>query len=407
MRSRRGRTGSKGAARLGAVIAGASIAAMLGGVPAAADEAQAKIDKHGGDNGYQVNLGHGYEYMKTVLFKLDLDGGNSLRSYCVEIDVPIDPERALQERPWGEFPNPHSPFHENRDKINWVLHHGYPANDLAAIEGVLTGQGAELDNGLDKKEAIAATQAAVWHFSDGKDLDRDNPAQGKGADEQTDADVLALYDYLTGDANVGIGAQPDPALELTPEEISGNAGERLGPFTVSTTGDITGLNSDLPEGVVLTDAEGNELAGDDITDGTEVYVDVPADAETGEGSFELEASAHLDTGRLFVSKNYARKAAQSLIVAASDRTKLTAGASANWQAAPQPTTPPETTTQPAPTTSSQVAAPPTTETPVSPQANEDSLAQTGFSALTPILIGVGLLAAGVGALLFQRRRKNA
>ncbi|NIJ14440.1 TQXA domain-containing protein/LPXTG-motif cell wall-anchored protein [Saccharomonospora amisosensis] len=405
MRSRRGRTGSKGAARFGAVVAGVSIAALLGGVPAAADEAQGRIDNNNGTQGHRVNLGHGYAGMKTVLFKLDLDGGNSLRSYCVEIDVPIDPKRSMQERPWDEFPNPDSPFHENRNEINWVLHHGYPASDLDALAGVLTEQGAELHDGLDQKEAIAATQAAVWHYSDGKNLDRDNPVKGDDAD--ADADVLALYDYLTGEANVGIGEQPAPALELTPEEIAGNAGERLGPFTVSTTGDITGLSSELPEGVTLTDSEGNELDGGDIADGTEIYVDVPADAQDGEGSFELQASAHLDTGRLFVSENYDRKPAQSLIVAASQRTKLTAGAGVQWQAAPQPTSPPETTTPEAPSTTSQVAAPPTTEAPVSPQASEDFLAQTGFSALTPILIGVGLVGAGVAALLLQRRRKNA
>lgn len=406
MRSRRGRTGGKGAARFGAVVAGVSIAALLGGVPAAADEAQGNIDTTHGTAGYTVNLGDGKD-RSTELFELDLDGGNSLRSYCVEIDVSIDPKRSLRERPWDEFPNPHSPFHENRNEINWVLHHGYPANGLDALAGVLTDQGAELHDGLDEKEAIAATQAAVWHYSDDEDLDRDDPAKGKGADANADADVLALYDYLTGEANVGIGEQPDPALELTPEEIAGNAGEKLGPFTVSTTGDITGLSSELPEGVTLTDSEGNELEGGDIADGTEIYVDVPADAQDGEGSFELEASAHLDTGRLFVSEGYGKKPAQSLIVAASQRTKLTAGAGVQWQAAPQPTTPPETTTTEAPSTTSQVAAPPTSDASVSPQASEDSLAQTGFSALTPILIGVGLVGAGVAALLLQRRRKNA
>ncbi|EID54254.1 thioester domain-containing protein [Saccharomonospora xinjiangensis] len=395
-------------ARVGALVAGTAAALSLGSVPASADGTKADIVRGGGENGYNVNLGQGSENQQTTLFKLNIEGGNTLRAYCVEISVNVDPSRSLFESPWDEFPNADSPFHANRDHINWVLHHGYPVNDLASLEQKLAEAGAEVHNGLDVKEAIAGTQAAVWHFSDGKDINRDDPSSSK--DEGADADVLALYDYLTGESNVGI-AEPAPALEVSPETAAGEAGERLGPFTVATTGEITEVTAELPEGVTLTDAEGNELG--DIADGTEIYVDVPADAEDGTGSFSLNATAHLATGRLFVSEDYQAKPAQSLIVASSEDTSLSAKASVEWTAVPEEEEPkPEEPTEvpsPSEQPSAQPSAPATepSQPAVTPSANTDDLADTGASPLVPLLIGLGLVGAGTGAILLQRRKKNA
>jgi TQXA domain-containing protein/LPXTG-motif cell wall-anchored protein len=385
-------------------VAGASVAALITAIPAAADGARAEFQSGAHTPGYTVNLGKGHQQEETTLFALRLDGGGLLRTYCVEISVKVDPSRPMLERSWDRFPNPDSPFHAHRTEINWVLHHGYPAIKLAALEKELTGHGVDLHNGLNRREAIAGTQAAVWHYSDAKNLDRETPVPGHRA---AGADVLALYDYLTGEDNVGIGEQPTPALQVTPKDITGEAGERIGPFTVSTTGRITSLSAELPDDVTLTDAEGNELTASEIGDSTEIYLDVPADAEAGEGSFRLKGRAHLDTGRLFVSEHYQQKPAQSLIVAESDKANLAATASVHWTAAPA-TTPSETSSAtPAPTTSSEAAPVPTTETPVSPQSESGELAQTGFSALTPVLIGVGLLAVGGLLLLLQRRRRGA
>ena len=46
--------------------------------------------------------------------------------YCVEIHTSIDREHAMVEQPWDEYPNADSPFNQNRDKINWILHNGFP-----------------------------------------------------------------------------------------------------------------------------------------------------------------------------------------------------------------------------------------------------------------------------------------
>ncbi|WP_007025449.1 thioester domain-containing protein [Saccharomonospora iraqiensis] len=393
--------GRRASARGVSLLAAVGVAAVLGSVPASA-QTEGRIDTTAGKSGYTAHLGG--TSTETNLFALDLEGGNSIRAYCVEISVAVDPERSLHESPWDEFPDAESPFHENRDRISWVLHHGYPSVEVDALADTLTGAGAELHDGLSEKEAITGTQAAVWHFSDGLDLDRDDPSTG---DDAADADVLALYDHLTGEANVGTGEQPTPALEITPETASGVAGEPIGPFTVATTGEITEITGELPDGVTLTDADGAELAAEDLADGSEVYLDVPTGTGAGQAEFALSATGQLDTGRLFVSEDYTKDPAQSLIVATSEETTLDASAGADWTAAP--TTPPEESTtptsSPAPTT--QPSAPETTETTsVTPQANSGDLAQTGVSVLVPILVGLALLTGGATLVVLQRRRRS-
>ncbi|SFP87574.1 LPXTG-motif cell wall anchor domain-containing protein/TQXA domain-containing protein [Amycolatopsis arida] len=380
--------------RTGAAVLGASMVVMCGALPATAESAKGRVEKKAHAEGYGVAFTDGGA--PTKLFSIKLDGGEKLVTYCIQVHVDALTDVDMIERPWDGFPDKESPFHKNRDKINWVLHHSYPAIELADLEKKLTDEGISFTGGLDQKEAITGTQAAVWHFSDGKDLKK------VAAPDESAADVKSLYDYLTGVENKGVGEQPTPALEVSPAKAEGKAGSRVGPFTVRTTGQINELVTELPEGVEITDADGKEIAPEDIKDGTELYFDVSDDAAAGGGAFELKGSAHLDTGRLFVMKGYSDEhKAQSMIVAKSDKSKLTAGAKGSWTAKPETpgTTPPETAPA-GPTT------PPTTEAPVRPQADQDDLAQTGFSALTPLLIGAGLLGAGAVTLLLVRRRRG-
>jgi TQXA domain-containing protein/LPXTG-motif cell wall-anchored protein len=382
--------------RVGAALTGAAAILMAVAAPAAAEPAAGKVDPSGNVIGFQVNVGDDWlATIPTNLLGFKLADGTELGMYCVEIHTDIDGQHDMVEQPWAEYPNADSPFNTNRAKINWVLHHGYPALTLEAVAAQLPST----HDGIDVFEAVAATQAAVWHFSDGVDLNRDDPLSGDASDADDAADALALYDYLTGAANTGIGEAPLPTLSIDPTNLDGTTGTRIGPFTVSTNATVEQLTADLPDGVKLTDADGNELTGT-VADGAKVYVDVPAGAVDGAGSFEVTASASVDTGRLFVGKNYAEHPTQSLIVAAAVKTTLTASAGASWTAAPVTTT--TTTTPPATTTT----VPPTTSTSAAP-VPQGGLAQTGASVFTPIVIGLVLVGAGAGALLFLRRRRNA
>ncbi|MFE0022203.1 thioester domain-containing protein [Amycolatopsis sp. NPDC059021] len=406
--------GKSGLMRGGAAVLGAAVALLTAAPLASADpvsamstgEAKGRVE--GGDAAFQVNFDRGPVNTPVAeLFNLTLSDGSKLKVYCVQVDVDLDKQQDMIERPWDKFPDAASPFHKNRDKLNWVLHHGYPANDLAAIEAELAKKDVKFHDKLSKAEAITATQAAVWHFSDDRNLNPEHPIRSGSADDA--ADVLALYKYLTGDANTGIGEQPKPTLNISAKATEGKAGTRIGPFTVTTTGDITELTSKLPEGVKITDADGKELKTADVKDGSELYVDVPKDSKDGNGTFALKASGHLDTGRLFVGENYEKKKAQSLIVAQSEKTTVSANAAAKWTAGT--VTPPtsETSTPPSATTAPPTpSGPPTTAPSVVPQAEQGSLPYTGVSAILPISIGALLLIGGtVMLLLVRRRRKSA
>lgn len=384
-------------ARAGSAVVGASVALMLAaGIPAGAEPVTGNVAGDG-EKGYTLNLGE--RDLQAKLFGFQLADGTKLQMYCVEIDTRIT-DGKMVENPWDAYPDENSPFHEGREKINWVLHHGYPVKSGEELTEVLTAKGVTLNNGIDAKEAITATQAAIWNYSDGIPLEADDALNGDD-NLEAEADVVALYQYLTGADNIGIGDQPTPALQVSPAELEGEAGTRIGPFTVDTNGAIEGIASDLPEGVKITDVDGVELDASTIKNGSQVYLDVPADAAEGEGSFELTATASVDTGRLFVGENYEENPTQSLIVATAESSEIVARGAANWSAGTPTTTPTtETTTPPVTETTSETPVP-------QPKANEDDLAQTGASIFAPILIGVVLVGAGIGAIFFQRHRRRA
>lgn len=385
-------------ARAGSAVVGASVALMLAaGIPAGAEPVAGNVT---GDAalGYEVNLGDNHRNLTAKLFEFTLEDGTKLQMYCVEINTDVTKNKMV-EQPWAEYPSNSSPFNENSDKINWVLHNGYPVKSADVLTEVLTAKGVTLNDGINNEEAITATQAAVWHFSDGVDIDVDDALTG--GNTAAEADVVAMYQWLTGADNIGIGDQPTPALQVSPAELEGEAGTRIGPFTVDTNGEIEGIASDLPEGVKITDVDGVELDASTIKNGSQVYLDVPADAAEGEGNFELTATASVDTGRLFVGENYEEHPTQSLIVATAESSEIVARGAAKWTAGTPTTTPPtETTTPPVTETTSDTPVP-------QPKANEDDLAQTGASVFAPILIGVVLVGAGIGAIFFQRHRRRA
>ncbi|WP_372663405.1 thioester domain-containing protein [Amycolatopsis kentuckyensis] len=379
----------------GGIAALAAAAAVMISSPAAlADDGAARgrvvADDKGhaeGTVGYRLNLGRGGDYI-AELFEMKLSNGSTLKLYCVQITVGLRTDVDMVERPWSKYPTkPKTSFNENNAKINWVLHNGYPGVGLDALGKALKKAGVETHDGISEREAIAATQAAVWHFSDGVNLDATKPL-AEEKDAGANADVAALYAYFTGDQNKGIGEQPKPTLNIAADKTEGAAGGKIGPFSVATSGDITSLTSQLPEGVKITDADGKELKNSDVKDGSKLYVDVPAGTKPGKGGFTLKATGELDTGRLFVAENYDRTPAQSLIVADSEKTEVTANAAASWTEAGAPAT----------------TAP---STPAGSNGGGGDLANTGVDAAVPFTVGGLLLGGGALMLLVNRRRSRA
>ncbi|MFE9744066.1 thioester domain-containing protein [Saccharothrix saharensis] len=333
--------------------------------------------------------------------------GQTARAYCVELPTPLYDGKKLEEVPWDQHPNPNTKFKVNAAKVNWVLQNSYPALDEEDAEA-LYGLGD-----LRRSTLIAATQAAVWHFSDGVDLRKgDSTAEDEDTANGTiDELVYKVYEYLTTKA-VDI-KDVKPNLGIEPGLIEGEAGKTFGPFTITTTADEVVLFTSLPDGVTLVDqggkafevAKAGQVNAAQATKATQVWVKVDEGVEPGELDLVVKAGAKLRSGRLFVSAT-PNQETQSLVIATSEPVNVEAKAKAKWTETTVVTTTTEATTTTAPTTTT-TTAPTTTTTAVAAGGGDDDLANTGASIFVPLLIGVGLLGAGAGALLFVRRKRAA
>lgn len=418
--------------RLGAAVLGASAALLLsvalpanaapGQTPApvvghmdgAADEVGTSVTMDYTDNGKQVE-----NKVPTVLFGLLLKDGTLLHTYCGQLTVGLQRGIPLVRTDWGNYPDPSSPFETNDRQINWVLHHSYPqVTDLGALS-----KAAGLPDTISKADAIGATQAAIWSFSD------------NGTLAKADADITGLYRYLTGGANTGLDEPTNasdlpakPTLSVTPGSAApGQAGGKIGPFTVHTNvpaDDGLEMSATLPAGVTLTDTSGNTIDPKKIADGTQFFVNVPAGTPSGQGSITL--STPDSVGELFVGTSNGQDDGQPQHFGAHPNcspplrdqaqmvaeTSVTATAKFQWVAQSQgtgtTTTTPTSATTTTPTGSTTatttspaaVAAPTTTNT-----SGGSNLPFTGVSLVVPLGLAILLIGGGVTFLLLQRRRR--
>jgi TQXA domain-containing protein len=366
---------------------GVSTALMIGVLPAAAgtspsghhpsdDTSTATVVGDDGD-GTSVTMdksqaeGGGSVHTLGVLNKVQIvrngvPDPKTVDAYCIDITTGLDTHTTMTGGQWSDFiGRTGSTFHQNNQKINWILQNSYPSMDLATLS-----QSAKLPDTISAKDAISGTQAAIWYFSDGANLE----TQKQGAD------LVALYNYLISPANTGVA---EGTIGITPDKATGTVGKLVGPFTVSTN--LTGLGFDvhnLPSGVTVVDANGTPLAKSALVNGAKFYLNVPAGTTATSGS--LSVFGNTPSGEIFT-------APQSQEVIAAGKTTVQAVATATW-------------TQGAATT------PPTTPTAggtTSKTGQQPGLAYTGVSSTGPIVLGILLLAAGGLFLLVQRRLKRA
>lgn len=373
------------AARCAALLLAAATALLVTAVPATAGTTGEFVG--GTDDGANVMIDG--DQTHTALLGLKLEDGTLLKTYCVELDVRARSQAQLAESPWSEYPDVGEQFNVHPENVLWILHNSYPNVGLDTLSDTVGVT-------LDEAEAIAGTQAAIWHLSNGANLDRDNNS----------ADIRALYEYLTGDANTGIEEQPAVSLSITPQTgVTAETGQRAGPFTVDTTASDVELAVEGPEGVAAVDEHGAPLTH--AADGTQFWLSAPPGDATGEATVKAAARAQVEKGRLFVGVDNAKHPTQTLIVASSTKTAAKAEAGATWVRGTPPTTAvPTTTTQPSEVTASTTPSnaftvPPTT---VPPQGG--SLPNTGASVLPALGAGLLLLGSGIGILLLQRRRRT-
>ncbi|TDF44196.1 TQXA domain-containing protein [Streptomyces sp. WAC05374] len=310
------RRGRRPARLLAAVVTSGLVAGgfLAGASPAVADEAPqhqggATATLNGLTTFDQAVLrvdGERHE-IPAGLFEMTVDGGGTLKTYCVDLHNPTQEKARYLETSWDQ-----TSLGGNRDagRIRWILQHSYPQVDD------LVGLAEDAGSGpLTAATAAAGTQVAIWRYSDNAQVQALDPAAEK------------LADWLEKEA----GSVPEPraSLSLEPSAVSGPAGTRLGPVTVRTdAGRVTVAPpaDAAASGVRVTDSKGKPVTT--ATDGSRLYVDVPAKAADGSAALTVQATTSVPVGRAFAGATKS----QTQILAGSSESTVSATATATWAA---------------------------------------------------------------------------
>ncbi|MET9435652.1 Cys-Gln thioester bond-forming surface protein [Streptomyces sp. NPDC006551] len=239
------------------------------------------------------------------LFEMQVTPGGTLQTYCIDLYTGAKKGQEYKEVGWDQ-----SSLHNNKDagKIRWILQNSYPQVDK--LDELAKKVGA---TNLTKETAAAATQAAIWHFSDDVEA------------MPVDAEAKKLTQWLEDKAeNL---AEPKASLSLSPSSLAGKAGERLGPVTVSTNAAkaTVSLAPGAPAGVKIVDKDGKVVT--DVANGAQVFFDVPAGTADGSAELTVQADTTVPIGRAFVST---KVKSQTLILAGTSTSTVNAKASATW-----------------------------------------------------------------------------
>ncbi|MFF5217215.1 thioester domain-containing protein [Micromonospora sp. NPDC000442] len=381
-----------------------ALAAVTGGAlalgaaaPAAAEDPATGVAKSVPGSSVKLLLDGKVKQTSALAIKID---GKQLPAFCIDYHTRVALDGKYQEGTWDESQV------KNLAKVQWVLTHGYPNADPAAL---LAAAGATVPAGTNEKARsnllYFGTQTAVWHFSDGIELG--DWVAGRGLIGKAKYDVIKkVHDYLVANAT----DQPEPKAELSidPTTATAAVGEKAGPFTVKgPAGEITLAVT----GGSAVDAEGAPLT----TTSNEGQFWLTAEG-AGEVNVTASAADSVSFGRVFLYTG--PKAAQKLILGGSTGATVTADASATFTEAPSPTPsspqPEPTTPEPTPSTPTESPEPsPSTpeESPASPApstspaSNDGGLPLTGAPIVTAIAAGLVLLVAGAVTVLVLRRRR--
>ncbi|WP_017594711.1 thioester domain-containing protein [Nocardiopsis potens] len=389
-------------------LAGLAAALLTAGVltpaaPAAAQDGPARVEREAVP-GAEVRLAGG-ETAETALYRLRVDDDTSLSAYgAVRSDEP-DRSTAYVESGWNAVPGEH-PSGDPAGPVAWIVRNSYPELE---VEELAERSGA---GGLSAEQAIAATQTAIWHYTEGAE-----PAAGKGKGKGGNHPaVLEVYRYLVDGAQGSDEPAAAPSLSVTPERIQGaDPTSPIGPMKARTTG--TGpvsLRVGGAEGARLTDASGETVT--EVGDGEEFYLEVPEGSGAGVATVHASTTAAtVQSGRAFVGKDGVTTL--PLVIAEEGVTEGTAAIKADWNAParePAPVTDP--TLEPLP--SASPAEPPPAAAPPAPSPEESAspaspeperrgpLALTGTWLGALIGIGALLVLGGAAAMLLFRRRSR-
>ncbi|RAJ44274.1 TQXA domain-containing protein [Kitasatospora sp. SolWspMP-SS2h] len=257
-------------------------------------------------------------------FSLKVIGTDTvLQVYCIDLLNDTLKDATYHETDWAStsLSQPEKAKAKAGPKIQWLLEHSFPNVD----EGALSK--ASGIAGLTKDDAAAATQVAIWHYSD-----PNVPTKQSDDHEKT----KKFTDWLIAQADAKGGAEePKPSLALNPGSGAGKSGDLLGPITVTTGGTTDNVTVALDKkgadaGIALVDKNG--AAVKTAKSGDQLFAKVPAGADAGTATVTADATATIKIGRAFVGDDNG-KHSQTLILAGADKVKVNALATLSW--APQ------------------------------------------------------------------------
>lgn len=248
----------------GTMAAAAGIALGLSGVAAAqAQDGEAGILAAGDvvieDGGIQL-FGDAKGVDKkphASMIALDLGDGDYRTVYCIQLNVNLEEQYLHEERPWEDVPV------EDLPMVLGVLSVGYDGTNAGEL---LEESGLASDDYGDVTQdqlAYAATQSAIWSLTDGWVIDTNDPTESDVADEI----VPALQAYILEKAEPTDEPDLEPYFDVDDSQAK-TEGSTVGPFTASTN--VDAINFSQPEGAVIVDENGEEIAS--LSDGTVFYV---------------------------------------------------------------------------------------------------------------------------------------
>ncbi|MEE6294645.1 VaFE repeat-containing surface-anchored protein [Georgenia wangjunii] len=312
---------------MGALLASLLLLSMglLTASSAAADEYPAGYPRTGepaeGINGYSLTNPGGFSVI-TRLHPVYFDDTDSPElAYCVEFTVGARSGAPLDVIDWETFPGNNN-FRANAGKVTWVVYNSYPETPLASFAAQ-----AGID-GLTEREAIAGTQAAIWTLTE---RDEDYRYLGLAGDVEAGVEerVGAVVDYLTGPANTGLPETQRPSVSIEPGTQTGQAGELVGPMTITASADTVTLTSTSDYTLMTSDGDPVDL--DAVPTGAQLFLDVPADAPAGEATFTASLDGPVSTGVLVTPQ----ERGQTIMVATTNEATATAQGTLSWAAVPR------------------------------------------------------------------------
>jgi TQXA domain-containing protein/LPXTG-motif cell wall-anchored protein len=248
-----------------------------------------------------IQIGGNTTYGGTVALQ---DGGQQLAVYCIDLHHETQNGVRYQETGWAQSTLSQNP---DRGKIQWILQHSYPVVSPSTLAGDI---GA---SSLTDDQAAAATQAAIWHYSDHVDA------------QPADQSAAKLTSWL--EQNAQDTAEPAPSLALSPTSIAGSSG-KLGPVTVTTSASSVDVSLSGASGVQLADGTGKPVSS--AVNGEKLYVDVPKGTAAGSAEVDATTTTALPVGRAFKAVD---GSSQTMILAGTAPVSVKAVAQAQW--APQ------------------------------------------------------------------------